>query len=434
MIAANAHVKPLQRDAESRLIAENFGLFVHLVPGLTTNSNGEICNLEAISKFDVAAFASDLAKFKVQYLRFTAWHKDMIPLYPSGVMQKWRGSHAYLKRDVIGELIAELRPLGIKLQLYTHPRDGHDFSIEDRLKTGWGNGSTDGSADPDGRSFDFKRWNAFIFEAYQELLVRYGSDISGIYLDEGSERGDSEWVVDYRGLRDLIKLRCPNAVMIQNYYGNLYSCDIADHEYGRWGDFSDLSGANWPTFKNQSISTVVGSTFWAAVEDTAYDPGFEVVDLYRYLVMQIATSNSGGGVAFAAGPYSAQGWEPGVEKLLVDLGQLFDQNRESLEAVTASKRWPSPGGLTFSSVGWGVAVDHRTESYLHILRPPAEGFIKLPRAADGSSVNEVRRIAGGASIPFDVSTEGEITIDCRDVSRDSEDTVFVVSTTNEACD
>ncbi len=427
MEAANEHVKPIQEALQERLVAENFGLFVHLVPGLTCNSNGELCDLVAISKFDVPAFVGELVKFNVQYVRFTAWHKNMITLYPSEVMKEWRGRHSFLERDIVGELISELKPFGIKVQLYTHPRDGHDFSTIDKLKTGWGRGSRDGSPDPEAASFNFSRWNEFVLEAYEELLDRYGADISGIYLDEGSEHGDSEWVVDYTGIKELVKKYAPKAVAIQNYYGNLYACDMADHEYGRWGEFADLTGDRWPTFKNQSVSTVVGSTFWASIGKGAFTPGFDARSLYRYLVLQISSSSAGGGVAFAAGPYSSGGWEPGVEQLLTELGSAYSKNRKSLSRGGASRRWPSDGGLTYSKIDWGVSIDLDGDSYLHVFRPPADGFLKLPKPADGSLVGSVKCDLDDTLLPFSPTSDGGLVVDCREVVWDSLDTVIKVS-------
>lgn len=434
MEAPNAHVVPVKKAPKYRTVRENFGLFVHLVPGLTTDQAGVVSTLETIEQFDVQSFVQHLKQYQVQYLRFTAWHKGMITLYPSEVMARWRENRAHANRDIIGEIISAVAPLGIKVQLYTHPRDGHDFSLADQRNTGWGRGLGLDSPNPNPSDFNFTRWNQFVAEAYEELLVRYGDQISAIYLDEGSELGDSEWVVDYPRLRGLVNKHAPDVVMIQNYYGNKYCCDMADHEYGRWGEFADVRSAFWPTFKNQSISTVVGSSWWASKPGGTFAPGFEVVELYRYLVMQIAASTTGGGIAFAAGPFADGGWEKGVSVLLTELGQLFVKYGASLEYSTCSYRWPVQGGATISSINWGVALDSGLLSYLHIFNPPEDGLLKLHAPMDGSEIFSVGKLNSDVELDFTKTKDGFLVIDCSDLFWDFPDTVLVISTSPSPVD
>lgn len=427
MQAPNAWVKPIEFEASRRLISENYGLFVHFVPELSIDSNGKLLDMEACLEFNIDDFVSDLQRFKIEYLRFTAWHKNMIPLYPSAVMQHWRGDHAYFERDLIGEIIRAVRPLGIKIQLYTHPRDGHDFSLDDQVQTGWGAGSKELNPNPDPQIFDFSKWNDFICDAYSELLRNYGSEISAIYLDEGSELGDSEWVVDYSRLRKLIKTHAPNAVMIQNYYGNLYSSDMGDHEYGRWGEFADLDGGTWPTYKYQSVSAVVGSTWWAGTAAADFDPGYSAIDIYRYLVMQIATSKIGGGLALAAGPYCEGGWEPGVASRLSEVADYISINAQGIFGVQASEKWACSHAQKFSEITWGVAVDSGSYTFLHVLKWPENSRLKLPAPADGSVVATVTGCWDEKNVPFLIGGDGAVELDLSAVSQFEIDTLLKVT-------
>ena len=61
-------------------------------------------------------------------------------------------------------------------------------------------------------------------------MDRYGNDILGLYLDEGSGAADSYKVVDYPRLRKTITGKHPHLVMMQNDYGNLYSGDVGNKE------------------------------------------------------------------------------------------------------------------------------------------------------------------------------------------------------------
>ena len=87
------------------------------------------------SQFDAQSFANDVASFGVQYVKFTAWHKGMYPLYPSAKMTTWRGTNISASIDLIGQMIDAVRTKGIAVMLYTHPRDGHDMSSVDQNAT-----------------------------------------------------------------------------------------------------------------------------------------------------------------------------------------------------------------------------------------------------------------------------------------------------------
>jgi hypothetical protein len=362
-----------------RMIDSNYGIFVHFVPGLTVAADGSPTSLEDLSaSFDVGLFVSDLIGFGVEYVRFTAWHRGMYPLYPSPVMERWRGAGTSSSRDLLQELIDGLRGTGIRLQLYTHPRDGHDMSREHQALTGWGTSAAPGAPDPDPTSFNFVRWNDFICEVYEELGERYGEDIQSIYLDEGSERGDGEWVVDYDRLRETILQSARDVVVQQNYYGNLYRADVADHEYCRWGEFAVPSGAGWPAFRTRSVSVVVGSIWYASTVDPAFAVGYSAADMLRYLVLQASVNITGGGLALAAGPFPNGRWEPTVHQFLTEFGAMLAPIRRSVVGTHPSSLWPTDDRVTISHLSWGVATEDHLYTYLHVLRPPAADKLLLP--------------------------------------------------------
>jgi hypothetical protein len=70
----------------------------------------------------------------VDYIQLTAWHGDLITLYPSEVQEAYGltsgGEPRYTERDVIGDLLDELDAVNkkygtnIELYLYTHPGQG----------------------------------------------------------------------------------------------------------------------------------------------------------------------------------------------------------------------------------------------------------------------------------------------------------------------
>ena len=201
----------LRTDGLAEFKPMKYGFFVHYVWGgdghnATVGRTGKVPASfdELADGFDVAGFANDLAAWQVEYVILTAWHANINPLFPSATMGKWGLAKHVCKRDLLGEVIRALKTKGVKVIFYTHPRDGHDLLGDDRIKTGWGVG---GGVDPDPATFERKKWNDFTNELYAELVDRYGKDLMGLYLDEGSPYGDSGKVVDYLRLRDTIKSR-----------------------------------------------------------------------------------------------------------------------------------------------------------------------------------------------------------------------------------
>ena len=121
----------------------------------------------------------------------------------------WRG----LRRGVIGDLIKALRPTGIKLILYIHPSDGHDFSPEDQERAGWNDGPK------------YAQWNDFMNDVIAEVVDRYGADVAGYWIDGGLPPQ-----VDPARLRQTVLSRDPQAWLIQNSGLNRACVDFGAHE------------------------------------------------------------------------------------------------------------------------------------------------------------------------------------------------------------
>lgn len=182
-------------------------------------------------------------------------------------------------------------------------------------------------------------------ELYAELTDRYGKDIIGVYLDEGSSAGGSHLVVDYPRQRQTIKRRNAHLIMIQNYYGTIYSCDLGDKEF------------------------------------------------HRYTLLQAGVNTDGGGVQWAAGPYAGGGLETGVAETMRKIGSYVKPIAESLKGVYASAAFPTQTGAALyltawgvRSVAWGVATDAADGSamYVHVLTPPKGKTLRLGMPANGA--------------------------------------------------
>lgn len=378
-----------------RLKALKYGIFVHYVPVLTVDQygnktvdgNGSIDVNAFAERFDVEQFAQDVEDMNVDYVIFTAWHANMTALYPSEAMKKWGLDNHQTNRDLIGEMIDAVTAKGIKVYLYTHPRDGHDFPSEEAAKVGWI--QQPGSGDPNFDEFEFDKWNDFIDDVYKELTMKYGDKVEGYFVDEGSSAADSYRVVDYARLRSTIKEINPELVLMHNFYGTNYSTDVGMKEFFYWGEFNQVDGSKWPAFDIPVGAGITPGGWWAsqaADKDIPVHQNFSAENLFRYNVLQAGVNTLGGGVAWAAGPYpDGAGWEKGVKEKMIQVGQYIKPIEEAIKNTYPSTSYRTASGATTASVGWGVAtksIDDQYE-YLHVLNAPQGNQLILPAPVDG---------------------------------------------------
>lgn len=426
LICASSLTLPqAQAEPVANYRSMKYGFFVHYVWGgdaysATINKDGSMpTGLDDLAnRFDAEGFARDLKTMGVEYVLFTAWHADMNMLYPSKVMEKWRPGHS-AKRDLIGDMIKACKARGVQVLLYTHPRDGHDFTDVDMAKTGWARGQ---GSQPDWDRWDRAKWNDFINESYAELVDRYGKDILGLYLDEGSGEADSYRVVDYPRLRKTITAKNPHLLMMQNDYGNLYTADIGNMEVFYNHSHNTPDGDLWTAYKIP-ISVVAGSIFWAAFPEGRAEPAqrsakigfnpwiqFTPESMFRYTVLQAGSNTDGGGTLWAAGPYAGGGWESGVLDRMRKTGELIKPIERSIKNTYPSSSYRTAAGTRISNLAWGVATrstDDRIE-YIHVLNAPTNGSttLKLPPPADGKKFEKAVLLKNSKTVSFRQNAEG----------------------------
>lgn len=408
-------------DGISNFRRMKYGFFVHYVWGgsaytVTVNADGsKPAGLDDLAnRFDAQRFADELARMQLEYVVFTAWHANINCLWPSAAMNRWLNGHTS-QRDLLGDVIDAVKARGIRVLLYTHPRDGHDLSQPEQVATGWGGPGS--GADPDWNLFDRLKWNNFINDLYGDLVERYGSRIDGLYLDEGSAAGDSYRVVDYPRLRQTIKRSNPDLLMIQNNYGNLYSCDIGDQEiygghYG--GPYDGSSDPNtWPASANP-MSMVMGSIFWASQPAGNWVVPYNATAMFRMTVLRAGVnSDTGGGVKWAAGPYPDGGWESGVLATMEQVGSFIQPIRRSICNTLPSQSWVTPPNATINSLANGIVAtrspDDGTE-FIHVLTPPAGNSLTVPAPADGRGYASALLLENGHSVGLVRSSDGSLTL------------------------
>lgn len=414
---------PLPEAARAAFLRSKVGFFVHYVwpggPGLTCRPDGSPPkSFDALAQgFDVPRFVNDIASWETEYLIFTAWHANINPLFPSETMRKWGLASHVCPRDLLRELIDACKARGIAVVLYTHPRDGHDLRGEDRIRTGWGAGKGAHGGDPDWSQFDYAKWNDFTNDLYAELVERYGRDIVGLFLDEGSSAGDSHRVVDYPRLRRTIKSRAPHLVLLQNDYGTRYSCDVGVKEYHHWQQFENRDGGAWPAW-DIPVAAPFATTWWAA-RSTNHPRTvvYSAEDMFRYTVLQAGANTLGGGMQWAAGPYVGGGWEPGVEETLRQFAAYLKPVASSIRGTVASAAFPTQKGAALKNIGWGVrAVDwgvatdapDGSVTYLHVLNPPRSKRLRIGMPYNGKRFSKASTFPGGDPVALDLDSAGYV--------------------------
>lgn len=349
------------------------GLFVHYTYvgrpyewGSTTWSDGSpVASLDELAdNLDVQDLARTAAGMRAQYLQFTAWHANMNVLFPSAVMARRLPGHAS-RRDVIGDLIRALRPTGMRLILYIHPSDGHDFSRQDQDRVGWNDGP------------DFSRWNDFVNEVIAEVVDRYGADVAGYWIDGGLPPQ-----VDPARLRRTILDRDPQAWLIQNS-----GLDPACVDFGAHESFAEPYAASaW------QMNAIISGDWWAKQGFLRVSPEMAL----KYTVLQAGVPGNAGGVAWSAGPHPGGRWETGVPEFAERLGGHVRRIESALFGTRPSVAYPTPNGtpLRAARVVGTESQDGRT-TFLHVLWPPQGKELALPAPADGRTLKEAALLGGG---------------------------------------
>lgn len=401
-------------DGMSNFRRMKYGLFVHYVWGgsahkQTLNPDGSNpAGLDDVAdRFDAKGFADDLTRMQVEYVIFTAWHANINCLWPSPAVNRWLRGHTS-KRDLLGDMIDAVKSKGIRVILYSHARDGHDLNQPDQVATGWG-GPGEG-ADPDWKLFDFKKWNDFTNDLFGDLVARYGDRIDGLWLDEGGGAADDDRIVDYKRLRQTIKSRNPNLIMIHNFYGSIYQSDIGQVEY--WGGkFTEPSGG-WPT-NTKPLAVVMASSWWTWRPVGTSTVPFSPEDMFRYNVLQAGVNTDGGGVSWAAGPYPGGGWETGVVATMQKLGRYIQPIRRSICNTLPSQSWITPAGTTLNTLAGGFVAlrspDDGSE-FIHVLNPPAGNSITLPAPADQRAYASATLLASGNPVTLTTNADKSLTL------------------------
>ncbi|MCB1131019.1 MAG: alpha-L-fucosidase [Verrucomicrobiae bacterium] len=396
-------VKDTGLSARERWKRMKYGFFVHYVNdgnGHTTfNIDGSPTSAGAdyvADSFDAKGFAEDIASMGVEYLIFTAWHSNFHPLFNSAAVERVpaheRPRIKTPQNDMLGRMVSAVRAKGVRVLFYCHP--GQQLY--------WG-----------------EDWNRFMEDIHGEMIDRY--DIDGFFVDENDPGGNSDVHIDFHRMERSIRWRKPDAVLIQNFYGNLYAFDAPIGESGPASpNFSPDIAWTMPNAYAQVISKT-----WSAQVPKVPTPVPAVTrspeGIFRATVVGAGSCVEGGGWAWSAGPYPGDGtwtdpatgqkrfvgrWEEGVLEAMQKAGEYIAPIAESIKQTYPSTSWQPQGSI--SDLPWGVATrspDDKTE-YVHVLKPQADQTLTLPTPDDGKTFTNARLLPGGKPVKLEQSPSG----------------------------
>lgn len=391
-----------------------YGIFLHHAWGgeayaLTKNPDLSVPKSidEVADSFDIARLVRDLQAFNPEYISFTAWHAEMNPIFPCKAMDKWRGKGHAAKRDVIAELIKELKPTGIKLFLYIHPSDGHDMTKEDQELLGWNESLKQGRGWKPGM---YIKWNNFMNEVFDEMCAKYGKDVYGYWVDGGWERVDKE------RLQKTVWKYNPKAEFVSGM-DNAGWCKQFDQlcppDPEKGIPAADSTNADtWPSFTS-NVNLLQGGCWWSTGGTAKVSP----VDMLRYTILQAATNTNGGGTGWAVDPYTDGTWEPNVREYLTMLGQLIKPIEQSIKNTYPSSSYITKQGSRIVTLPCGIAATRSVDGayeYIHVLKHKGPGVwpskedrtLRLPPPADGKIFTKAVMLRSGRDAVFKQDENG----------------------------
>ena len=294
--------------------------------------------------------------------------------------------------------------------LYTHPRDGHDLAGEERIRTGWGEGCEPGRADtPHPERFDNTLWNRYVGELYTELAQRYAKKLAGFYTDgAGPTRGrstrmeENRQIVDYLMLRDIMKKENPELVMIQNYFGYLFSNDFAMPE-GFFGCEDILEAKQWPACQKALAICPFDGGWWPQAPHDQDSRKMSARDML-WLTLFNASCTAGGGLCWASGPYCEGSlWPMGVTETLAEVGSQLHRFRDPILDAVPSHCYPTVSGDTLESRNYRffTGSGDGLYEYLHLLKLPDSGTLLLPPTEDGAVLTSPESLTPGITVSFE---------------------------------
>jgi hypothetical protein len=376
--AAQSAESPRQQLANAKL-----GLFVHYVFGLTQAAPGEppLADVNAFGNaLDVDGIAQMAKSMGAQYVVFTSMHWRMTVLFPSHVWGGLFPDHV-TKRDLVGDLAKALDREHIRLVLYVHPDDRHDFTtpmLQKLIKSGFCSPFFHGGEPHD------PRWNRLYYRLLEEIGRRYGKAVAGYWEDDrgGSSNGEK--------VQGIMERYTPEAAIWVNGNTSRPPATLVGGE--NWKLFDHNPAPHLYNTSTHQAAIVIAKDWWATRGKLSYTPA----SLYRFLICSIGTQGQkNGGVLYATSPFSNNQWASGVREGFAALGKMVRARAKAIYDTVPSRAYVS-GESVKEKPQWGVAVDSldgRTV-YLHVLMQPSGRTLQIAKAANGVAFSRAAFLNG----------------------------------------
>jgi Alpha-L-fucosidase len=377
----HAKETPRQQLANAKL-----GLFVHYVFGMTQAAPGRppMRNVVAFANaLDVIGIARMAKTMGAQYVVFTSMHWRMTVLFPSHVWGSLFPDHV-TERDVIGDLAQALNREHIRLVLYVHPDDRHDFTkpmIEKLIHAGYCSPGFHGGEPRD------PKWNRLYYHLLNEIGQRYGNKIAGYWEDDGGAGSNG---LKVQSIMEHYTPDTPGAAIWVN--GNVSHPPATLVGGENWKLFDHNPAPHLYNTSTHQVAIVIAKNWWATKGKLEYTPA----SMYRFLICSIGTEGQhNGGVVYATSPFSDNQWEAGVPAGLAALGKMIKANAEAIYNTVPSHAYVS-GEAASQKPSWGVAVDSRNGRtvFLHVLMPPSVRTFQIGKPANGVAFSRAALLNG----------------------------------------
>jgi hypothetical protein len=249
-------------------------------------------------------------------------------------------------------------------------------------------------------------------EVFDEMCARYGKDVYGYWVDGGWER------VDRERLKQTVWRHNPKAEFVFGMdnagWCNQFNRMIPPNPERGIPAAVPSNPDTWPAFAC-NVNLLQGGSWWSTGGTAKVSP----VGMLRYTILQAGANTGGGGVGWAAGPYTDGTWEPNVREYLVMLGQLIEPIEEGIKNTLPSTSYVTPQGSRIATLPHGVVATRSVDGsheYIHVLRAPTGteektreryvNVLQLPPPADGKKFAKAVLLRSGREATIGQNEQG----------------------------
>jgi len=352
-------------------------------------------------KFDPKEWVTMVKSAGQRYITITSRHHDGFSMFDSKTSDYNIVEKTPYGKDVLKMLAEECDRQGVKLFFYYSHLDWWHPDYYPRGRTGQHSGRPN-----EGNWDNYKRY--YMAQVDELCSGRYG-EIGGIWFDGWWDRLDADW-----GLAecyDRIHTAQPQALVGNNHHREPFPGE----------DFQmfeqDLPGENKAGFNKAEVSAIPLETCLTMNRSWGYNAKDHkwksTKQCIHYLV---GSAGRGANLLLNVGPRPDGTIQPEAVKRLAEMGEWLKRNGRS---IYATRRGP------YAADDWGVSTMSKDETtvYLHVLKLPDGGVLKLGAPPDG--IQGVTTLDGkaieGAKIAGD-----QLVIPIPEAIRDEIDTIVVV--------